>query len=209
MLKKQVRILVAGVMLVVPLALTFWILYAIATWIGDLGESILALWWPDADFPTWLGVAVVLGLVYAAGLMARMWGFRTLFAWLDRTLGRIPGVKTIYESIRDLLNLFSGDTEKMGHVVLYRQPGTDLMLLGIMTNDNPVGIAENTSDRRVAVYQPFAYMFGGPVVYVPADHVQRIDMSVDQALKLAATAHVGAKAGPADPETPAPGDESP
>ncbi len=42
----------------------------------------------------------------------------------------------------------------------------------------------------MAVYLPFGYMIGGVTVYVPREHLRELDMPVEQALKLAATAHV-------------------
>jgi len=54
----------------------------------------------------------------------------------------------------------------------------------------------------VAVYLPYAYMFGGPTIYVSPEHVHDVDLSVEQVLKIAATAHVGAEALPVPtPET--------
>jgi uncharacterized membrane protein len=199
-MKKQLQILLAGVMTVVPLAVTFWVLWWVVASIGEMGASILGPIWPEMDsqalaaYRIWIGLPVILVLLYVIGWMTRSWLFGGFFRLTDRLLSRLPGVKTIYESVRDLLNLFGGDAAKMGKVVLYRQPGTDTMILGIQTNDHPLGVDDNTEEHRVAVYQPFGYMFGGPVFYVPASQVVEIDMSVDQCLKLCATAHVGALA---------------
>jgi uncharacterized membrane protein len=210
-MNKQMQILLAGVLTVVPLAATFWVLWWAVTSIGQLGAAIIAPLWPEmnrgqlADYRVLIGLPVILVLLYVVGWMTRSWLFGGFFRLTDRILSRLPGVRTIYESVRDLLNLFGGDAEKMGKVVLYKQPGTDTMILGIQTNVRPLGVEDNTEEHRVAIYQPFAYMFGGPVFYVPASHVVEIDMSVDQCLKLCATAHVGATAPedtPAGPDKP-------
>ncbi|MFP4356539.1 MAG: DUF502 domain-containing protein [Phycisphaerae bacterium] len=191
---KQIQILLAGVLVVVPIAATVWVVSWLATAIDQMGSNLLNSVWGDLALPPMVGIVVIVVLLYFVGLLTRMWIFSGLFRMIDRLLSSVPGVKAVYESIRDLLKLFGGDADKMGKVVLYRQPATDLVIMGIMTNSCPVGVDENTDQDRVAVYQPFAYMFGGPVIYVPREHVTEIDMTVEQALKLATTAHVGAVA---------------
>jgi uncharacterized membrane protein len=205
-MKKQLKIFLTGLFLLIPIAVTIYVVVWAAMSIDAMGTAALRALSADAEIPLittvddtgqvhvrfGVGLLVVLVLVYVVGLLAKLWVFESLFNALDRLLSRIPGIKTIYESVRDLIQMFGGDSEKMGKVVLYRQPGTDIVLLGIMTNESPAGVAENFQDDRVAVYQPFSYMFGGPTIYVPAENVTEIDMSVDQALKLGATAHLGA-----------------
>ncbi len=191
---KQLQIVLAGLLVVVPIAATLWVVLWAAEAIDAMGEGLFDLLGTGIDLPPYLGIAIVLALLYVVGLLTRMWIFAGLFRLTDKLFSSVPGVKAIYESVRDLLKLFGGDADKMGKVVLYRQPSTELILLGIMTNTSPVGVDDNTDDDRVAVYQPFAYMFGGPILYVPRSHVTEIDMTVEQALKLATTAHVGAVA---------------
>ena len=41
------------------------------------------------------------------------------------------------------------------------------------------------------VYLPMAYMIGGPIVYAKPSELEYIDMPVEMALKLAATAFIG------------------
>ena len=49
---------------------------------------------------------------------------------------------------------------------------------------------ENSVGKKVAIYVPFSYMFGGVTLYVDKEHVRELDLPVEQALKLAATAQV-------------------
>ena len=76
-------------------------------------------------------------------------------------------------------------------------PGTEVSLLAIRTTESPVGV-DAQEGKMVAIYLPLAYMIGGPVFYVPAAHVKEIDMTVETAMKLCATAQVGMSADRAD-----------
>ena len=191
----------------VPLAITVWLVWAMGSWLDAMGDQAVKSFRKDVDLPTGVGAATIIVAIYLVGLLTRVWVFRSAYSLIERLLGRVPGVKTIYESLRDMMKLFGGDAEKMGRVVKYTPPGPELSLLGIMTNKRPVGIADGTGQSKVAVYLPYAYMFGGPTIYVSPEYVEEVDLSVDQCLKIAATAHVGAEAPPAGgaTESPSPG----
>jgi uncharacterized membrane protein len=192
-MKKQIQILLSGALIVVPLALTVWLIAYAASALDALGASLLSQAGMEYELPPGLSALVVIVAIYLIGLLAQLVLFQKIIEKFEALISRLPGIKTVYESTRDLMKLFGGDKKHMGQVVLYRQPATGLMILGIMTNDNPAGVIDHGGERRVAVYQPFSYMFGGPTIYVPQEDVQVIPMAVDQALKLATTAHVGAK----------------
>ena len=132
---------------------------------------------------------MVLVGIYLVGLLTHLWIFRWAVGLVEKLVVRVPGVKTVYESVRDLLKLFGGDARRMGRVVLYTPPGTDMTMLAILTNERPSGIGPEAK-HKVAIYLPYSYMFGGITVYVSPDHLQEVDTPVEVALKLAATAQV-------------------
>ena len=199
-MSKHLKILMAGALVVVPLAATVWVIAWIGGMFSSMGYSLLealgvakkldAAYEPYAGV---LGIVAVLVMVYLVGLGANFWMFRKVFSLVDRLLSSLPGVKTIYESVRDLLTLFGGDSRNMGHAVLYSPPGLGYKQLGIVTNEHPEGLAEG--DDRVIIYLPMAYMIGGPCVYARPEDIQRLDMSVETALKLSATAFITGKKG--------------
>lgn len=197
-MKKQLKVFLAGVLVVVPFAVTIWVVYAAGSWLGGLGGRMLE-WTGLMDEPgeawrrwgPWLGAAIILAAIYAVGVMTRFWIFRGLLSLLDRIFERLPGIKVVYQSVRELMKFFGSDSQKMGRAVLYRPPGRNITMLGLLTNDNPTEIPAEEGRQRVAVYFPFAYMIGGPLLYLPREDLEEIDMPVETAFKLAATAHIG------------------
>lgn len=195
---KHIRILLAGMLMVAPFAVTIWLIYAIATSIGGLGlklfESLgLQDWASKHHLQPYLSLAgslVLIAFIYLLGLMTKFWLFRRLIKLVEGIFQRVPGVKTIYESIRDLLKLFGTNKGQMGKVVLYRPAGGQMAMLGILTNEKPAALAKLDQNELVAVYLPLAYMVGGPVVYVPRNDLQELDLPVEQALKICATAEI-------------------
>ena len=197
-MKKQLSIFLAGVMVLAPLAVTVWLICWIGSSLDALGRHIL----PNVPLPPGVGAIILIVAVYLVGLATRLWVFRGLLNMLEKFITHMPGIKTLYESVRDLLQLFGGDAKRMGKVVQYTPPGSDMTLLGIRTSDQPPYGAVDPQRHTVAVYLPFSYMFGGITVYCQPDRIKEIDMPVEQCLKLCATAFVGAKEQTAKPNSP-------
>jgi uncharacterized membrane protein len=184
------RIFLKGLAAVLPIAVTLYVLY----WLGSTAESLLgrglkmlipgSLYWPG------MGVLAGLALVFVIGALMNAWLFRTVFRWGERLLERIPLVKALYGSVRELMGFFSGSDKKtMSKAVMVAVGNTSLRLIGFITREDfrdlPAGIG---GDDTVAVYLPMSYQIGGFTTMVPRSAVQPIDMSIEQAMRFAVTA---------------------
>jgi uncharacterized membrane protein len=213
-MNKHVRAFLAGLLLVIPFAVTLYVIWTVATWLGAIGIGIYDLYGPvpagmigkphdflgaGAKFGiACAGALVTLAAIYLVGLLTHTLLMGRLVRMAEALIQHVPGVKTIYQSIRDLLKLFGGGSKRMGKVVFYRPSGGEMGMLGILTNQNPVGLAGIPDHQLVAVYLPLAFMLGGQIVYVPRKYLQELSMPVEQALKICATAEVGPQDAPAD-----------
>ena len=196
-MKKLAQVFLAGVMVVVPFAVTLYLVVAVGGWLGNLGRSLLPESEPaQENLFRLLGAGIVIAGIFLIGLLTKLWLFQWLVALFEKLFRRVPGIKTVYESVRDLLKLFGEETKQMGQAVLYSPPGSNADMLAIVTSDGPMGLSAEEEGQKVVIYLPLAYMIGGPILYVPAKHVRKIDLPVEQVLKLAATAHVGVSAPP-------------
>ncbi len=178
-MNKHLGIFLAGVMIVLPLAACAYILIAF----DNLGRSLLTI-----PIPPGLGAVGLLAAIYLVGLAAKFWVFRIIFQLVEAIVSKLPGIRLVFESVRDLLQLFGGK-DSMGKVVQYCRAESGTTCLGILTNEKPPYGQMDGADK-VSVYLPFTYMFGGITVYCDRAEVTEIDMPVEQALKLCATAFV-------------------
>ena len=186
----------AGALIVIPLAATITVLIWVGSYLGKLGYDLFTntpVLQDNFKGPTWLvsiiGILAVCVVLYAIGILANFWLFKKIFKLLDRMMSSLPGIKTIYESVRDLMKLFGSSNGQMGDVVIYTEPVTGVRKLGIVTNESPAGLKPD--DKSVLVWLPMGYMIGGPIVFADPSHLEKIDMSVETALKLATTAFIG------------------
>jgi len=193
LVNKQIRIFFAGALVLVPLAITVWVVWSLGAWLDDLGRRAFESLGTEIKPWPGTGALILLAVIYGIGLLTHLWLFLGFFRLLERLVTYLPGVKTIYESVRDLMKLFGGGSRRMGRVVQYNVPETDISFLGILTNENPLGMPEGQPPHKVSVYMPYSYMLGGITVLVSPENIVEVDMSVEQCMKLCATAQISSK----------------
>ena len=82
-------------------------------------------------------------------------------------------------------------------VVLLTMPGSELSTVGLITRQSMQGLPKGLSalDDRVAVYLPMGYMIGGYTVFVPRSWTTPLDMSVEEAMRMALIAFMASGKG--------------
>ena len=110
-------------MLVVPLATTLYILYALFGIIDDL--------LPIRLFPG-SGILLLFLLVTILGFLGNTLIAQPIKAWFKRVLDRAPAVKTVYTAITDMINAVVGKRKKFNRPVLVKLTAdSNLMKPGI------------------------------------------------------------------------------
>lgn len=173
-----------GMVVVLPIALTFavlaWFAAASENYLGEIIRFVL----PDLRY--WPGLGIVLGvaLIFAAGILVNARIARRLLGYADSLLSRVPVVKTIYLSIRDVAAFLSKDSQKgFSQVVVVRIQ--EMRLIGLVTTENPEGLQGKTpGEKLIGVYLPMSYGIGGYTVYLPKALVEPLDMSLEDAMRV-------------------------
>lgn len=189
MFRKLRSALVSGLVVVMPISLTLWLLW----WFGSSTESILrrviTLVIPVEYYRPGMGIVAAVLLLLAAGfLLNALLVRRMLTAW-EALLDHIPVVKTIYGAIRDFTKLLPTDGKRrdLKRVVLARFG--DARLVGFVTRDDAseLGIVA-PEDGLVAVYFPMSYQIGGYTLFLPRDCLTAVDMTLEDAMRFVVTA---------------------
>lgn len=166
-----------GLVIVVPLAVTVWVLWSGFTAI----DRLLGLPYPGAGFLLTVGLVVVVGLL-ASNIVTRR-----LFLFVERLFVRAPFVKIVYSSLRDLMEAFVGDRRRFDRPVLVRlTPDGAVAAIGFVTRDD----AALAGADRVAVYLPQSYNFAGQLLVVARGSVEPLDLDSARALALAVSGGV-------------------
>jgi len=187
-LDRAKKILHYGAADLVPLAITAWVLSLI---VRTMDQSLLLL--PQAIHPEQLlglyipgiGALLTLLVVLLTGLItANIVGQKLVRFW-EGVLARIPVVKSIYYSVKQVSDtLFSGSGVAFRKVLLVRYPHPDAWSVAFQTGHPARDVADLLPDEHVGVFIPTTPSpVNGFFFFVKRKDVMELDMNVDEALK--------------------------
>ena len=196
------RVFLNGILTLLPVAITVYLLVWIATSFEAILGGPLRTWLPDnLLFP---GIGVVLGILFVLfiGLLVNNYVTHPFINWVEKRLAKMPIVRSIYNPLRDVTQLFATNSEKSNQRVVMIDcfgapiPGSDQLpgqVLGLVTRDNFAEFTGNAiAPDSVAVFIPFSYAMGGFTVIVPKSKVREVSISAEKAMQLALTAWIKA-----------------
>jgi uncharacterized membrane protein len=163
--KHIARYFVRGCLALAPLALTAYIVYLIL----KFADRLLPIGVPG------LGILVAVLVITLVGFLTSNVIGRGILELTDRLLTRVPLVKLIYASLKDLIGAFVGERRSFNQPVsLALTPDRSIRTLGFITRDN---LAALDLPGDVAVYLPQSYNFAGNLLVVPRDRVELLRVS--------------------------------
>ena len=163
--KRLIGYFVRGCLVLAPLGLTVYILFTILHAI----DQLLPIGIPG------MGLLLTVCLVTFVGMLTSNVIGRSVVETTDRALKRLPLVKLIYTSIKDLINAFMGDKKSFNRpVAVTISPGSGLKALGFITRD---GLGALDMPLHVAVYFPQSYNFAGYLAVVPREQVEALEVN--------------------------------
>jgi len=182
------RYLIAGLLVWVPLGIT---IYVITFLVTTLDQTLLLV--PPALRPEALigfhipGLGVVLSfviLLLTGMIAANFFGLRLIQLW-ESLLGRIPVVKSIYSSVKQVSDtVLSDQGTAFRKALLVEFPRPGCWTIAFLTGAPADSVVDHLPGDHVSVYVPTTpNPTGGYFVMVPKSAVRELDMSVDEALK--------------------------
>jgi uncharacterized membrane protein len=152
-----------GLVFVAPVALTVYV----AWWVFDWIDS-----WLGVPIPG-VGFVLTLALITLVGFLGSNLITRGLLGVVERLFTKLPFVRLLYASTRDLLDAFVGEKRRFETPVMVALvPGGTAKVLGFVTQTT---LAKLGLVDHVAVYLPQSYNFAGNVIIVPSSQVERLD----------------------------------
>jgi uncharacterized membrane protein len=168
-LKSLVRYFLRGCLVTAPLGLTVYIVWVVLSAI----DRLLPLQVPG------LGLVATLALITLVGVLTSNVVGRTVVEIADGLLGRLPLVKLVYTSIKDLVSAFVGDKKRFDVPVAVTVSPNGARVLGFVTRD---GLARLGMPDHVAVYFPQSYNFAGYLLLVPRTAVEPLPVPASEVM---------------------------
>lgn len=172
--------LVHGIIIIIPLAVTLWVLI----WVFNVVDGILApiiTWGFGRPLPG-VGFIVIITTVVLIGYFGLKFGHRRVFDFFETQIIRVPVVGSIYGGAREMLESFNATSNsKFLEVIFMEFPRKGIYTVGFVTKE-----AEDKDGRKVLnVFIPTAPTpAGGFLQIVPESEIIHTSMSISDAMKL-------------------------
>lgn len=195
MFAKLRKYLVAGILIWVPLVVTFLLVRFVIDLIDKTLVFIPAKWQPENLIGYeihGLGLVLTFILMLVTGMIVRNLFGRRLVSFWEKFLSRIPLVSTIYASVKQVTTtLFSESSQSFREVVMVEYPRKDVWMLAFVTGESPKLFQEKIGKKTINLFVPTTpNPTSGFYLIVSEDDVIRLDIPVEVGLKMILSAGV-------------------
>lgn len=185
MMRKLLNYFLQGLLITVPVVVTFYVLYIGISWIDDLLPFKIPVKIPgygEIHIPG-LGILAIFFIITLFGYFASGLVANPVFRIFEKVLVRAPLIKLVYSSVKDLIEAFVGEKKRFTKPVLVKMMrDSDIQRIGFVTEDDLSGIGLPAG--KIAIYFPFSYGFNGQLFIVPSESVTAINASGTEMMKF-------------------------
>lgn len=176
---------ITGLLVLVPLAITAWVLHLV---ISTMDQSLLLVpetWLPKKYRISGLGTIVTVLIVFLTGLLTNNLVGNFMVRQWEKLLHRIPVVSSLYGSVKQVSDtLFSDSGNAFRKAVLVPYPHAGSRTIAFLTGAPATEVQKHLDDEYISVYVPTTpNPTSGFFLMMPKKDVIELDMSVDAALK--------------------------
>ncbi|MBI5971269.1 MAG: DUF502 domain-containing protein, partial [Deltaproteobacteria bacterium] len=184
---------ITGLLVVVPLYITIYVLSLIVGFMDNVLGLLPGLVHPDTYLPfhiPGLGVIFTVGVIFLVGLLTKNIFGRALVVLGERLISKIPLLRMVYNATKQFLEtFFSEEHEGFKHVVLVEFPRSGVYSVGFQTGRPKGSLKDKTGGDSVSVFVPTTpNPTTGFYMIVKESEVISIDLSVEDAFKIIMTA---------------------
>jgi uncharacterized membrane protein len=159
-----------GIIIVVPIGLTIYLIYEAFVWI----DRLLALKTPGVGF------AATILMVIAVGALASNFVVSKFLRLTEVVFTRAPLIRMVYAAIRDLLEAFVGDRKRFDQPVAVSITD-EVRAIGFITRED---LSFLGLPGEIGVYLPFSYSVAGTLIVVPRTRVQKLAIDSASVMSL-------------------------
>ncbi len=187
---------VTGIIVIVPLLVTFIVIRALVNTIGKLFALLPPNLQPQTYIP-FFGVEILIAfiLIILIGFLVSNFLGRKFLGVGEKILAKIPIVKTIYQGVKQLTTGIVSDKKMFSKVVLIQYPVRNLHQIGFVTGEDKHFVKNTQGQKMLKIFIPTTpNPTSGFFCIVPESEVQYLDLTADEAFRLIISA------GSAEPE---------
>ena len=201
------RTFLTGIAVVIPLAVSAWVLLALFNFVGGVLSPISGILSESGVesgtvviIIQLLSVVLIGIVVLIIGTIAQQQVGENIIKTIDNYVTQLPGIGSVYQTTRQMSDLVldpSEDGAQFREVKLVEFPVENTYTLAFLTSESPPESVATAADRirgdeSVAyqtVFLPMAPnpVMGGHLTHVPVSRIEDVDMTVEQAVQYILT----------------------
>ena len=172
-MKKIINYFLQGLLYIVPISVTFYVVY----WTFQKIDGILPFQFPG------LGLIVIIALITFIGFAGSVIIASPINSFFQRLLKKAPLLRTIYSSMKDLMQTFVGKKKGFNQAVLIKlYENSTIERIGFITNENLSSLG--IKGGKILVYLPHSYAFSGQLFVVEKSYITSIEKPSSEIMKL-------------------------
>jgi uncharacterized membrane protein len=177
------RYFLTGLLAIIPIWGTYLVLRTLLEtldgFIGNTLREYLPYYIPG------LGIIVLLILIFTIGLLTANFLGQRLVAWSEEIMERLPIVRSVYSTIKSMVNMVSTGKESFRRVVLIEFPRKGQYSLAFVTGITEGEVQQLTDEKVLNVYVPTTpNPTSGYLLFVPESEIIPLSMTVEDGMKM-------------------------
>lgn len=194
--------ILAGIIIVIPIGLTFWIgnfvfthltdwsvslieeYYRSFLWNGG-GRKILWAWWAVRI----VSIILITFLLFMIGALGRITVGKKVIRFTDQVMRKLPMLSTIYTTAQQIWDaIWSTKSGMFNQVVMFEYPRKGIWVIGFLTNENRFEeweLHDKSGEDLVSVFLPTTpNPTSGFLLFIPRKDCRFLDMDVSEGMRL-------------------------
>jgi len=181
-MKKIINYFLQGLLYIVPISVTLSVVYWAFKKIDKIIPGLLDKLGVDMQIPG-LGLIIIIALITLIGFAGSVIISSPINAFFQRLLTKAPLLKTIYSSVKDLMQTFVGKKKGFNQAVLIKlYENSTIERIGFITNEDLSSLGIKSG--KILVYLPHSYAFSGQLFVVDRSYITPIDKPSAEIMKL-------------------------
>lgn len=193
MIKKLKRSFVTGLVVLLPLGVTFIVIKFLLEKIGQPASTLFFGAWSNLLDKQWIeilasviSIFIVIAIITAFGWLSKFFLGKSLLKFTENLIQNIPFINTIYNTVKQIVDTLGKNKQAVFQkAVLVHFPNETMYSIGFLTNRSVGETQEKTKETVCNVFVPTTpNPTSGFLIMVPEDKLVVLDMSVGDAIKL-------------------------
>ena len=184
------RYFIAGLVTLIPIAVTIWLLKTIIIW----ADGFFKVFIPPALYPEHLigrpipGIGIIVTVVFVLfiGVLTRIYIGKKILEMGDKIISKIPIGRSIYKGAKQFLStIVTADKKAFKQVALIEYPRKGMWAMCFVTSEVTGSIAQPLPDKHYYVFLPTTpNPTSGFLLLIPEKDMIILDIQVDEAIRV-------------------------